>query len=179
VAVAEDTASPNPDPVEASVAAVVVAPVVAPWPVALPMLNDPGWGERQARRSPIAPPVVLSAGLNLPLVADVPSPRVVLVVVDWTLAASPVTARTLTVETLETAVRYACLPQWESYRWPTSIDGPSTAFCMVCRWLAQSLWTYWRICCHLRGPRLSRRGARAPDWSPCPGKPPVPWRSGV
>jgi hypothetical protein len=125
VAVAEDTASPNPDPVEASVAAVVVAPVVAPWPVALPMLNDPDQKEREARSSPIAPPVVLLGGLNHPLVAGAPYPRAVLVAVEWTLPASPYRLQ-LWLERPGTALRYACLGEQESYSGPTSLNESST-----------------------------------------------------
>jgi hypothetical protein len=141
LAVVEGTASPSLGPVAASVVAVVVvvvvpvvvAPVVAPWPVALPMLNDPGRWKRQARRSPIAPlvaqwavPVALLGALNLPPVVEVPNPRAVLVVVDWTLAASPLSVRNLWLERPGTTGRYAALAQRESYWWPTSLNESST-----------------------------------------------------
>jgi hypothetical protein len=66
--------------VAGSAAIAAASPAVPPWPVALPMLNDPGQEERKARRCPIAPPaalwvvaVVLSDGLSLPPVVEAPS----------------------------------------------------------------------------------------------------------
>lgn len=60
LAVAVGIAPPNPGPVGAWVVPVAVVAVVRSWPV-VPMLNDPGQREREARKSPIGPPVALWA----------------------------------------------------------------------------------------------------------------------
>jgi hypothetical protein len=60
LAVAGGIACPNPELVGAWVALVGVVAGVRSWP-AVPMLNDPGQREQQARKSPIGPSVVLWA----------------------------------------------------------------------------------------------------------------------
>jgi hypothetical protein len=112
----------------------------------------------------VVAPVVAVVGSAAIAAAVVP--LVVPAVVGRTLEASPLSARTRTIETLRIAVRYACAAQRESYEWPTSRNEPSTAVCMVCclatltsesRRRKGSLWRDQR---RRHGPRPGRRPGR-------------------
>lgn len=89
------------------------------------MSHRPAWGPVGSLAVPASAPVVLSDALTLPPVVEAPNLPAA-VVVGWTLARPPLSARTPMAGTPRTAVRYARPTHQESYGWPTSLDEPAT-----------------------------------------------------